>query len=117
VNLLRTFATRKSILFVFLATTLGDTLYAPSRSTPGYAGALFLSWALFVRLFLPTPSYKHVCFSAVCVTTCVAFNHGLLNIGGPLRSVYSYLICALLIAWWEKSACLFQTAENADDHI
>jgi hypothetical protein len=111
VTLVMTLTTRKSILFVFFAATLGDTFYAPRGSTPGYEGALFLSWALFTRLFLPTPSYKHICFSAVCAAACVASNHGLLNVGAPLRSVYLYLFCALLIAWWEKIVGFFQ-AEN-----
>jgi hypothetical protein len=112
-----TLTTRKSILFVLFATTLGDIFYAPKGSTPGYEGALFLSWAFFVRLFLPPPSNKHVCFSAICAAACLASNHGLSNIGAPARSVYSYLICALLIAWWEKIARIFRTAENVDDHI
>lgn len=112
-----TLGTRKSILFVLFAITLGDIFYAPRGSSPGYEGALFLSWALFARLFLPPPSYKHICFSAVCAMACLVSNHALINLGVPLRSVYTYLICAPLIAWWERIARFFRTAESIDHQI
>jgi hypothetical protein len=110
-----TLSFRKSILFVFFATTLGDYFLRTKGSSPGYGGALFLSWALFVRSFLPPPSFILICFSAVCATACLASNHGLIDIGAPLRSVYPYFICALLIAWWERIARFLGIAEN-DDH-
>lgn len=108
---------RKSVLFVFFATMLGDTFCAPRGSIPGYEGALFLSWALFVRFFLPPPSYKLICFTIVCAAACLASNHGLIIGSTPLRSVYFYLVSAALIAWWEKIAGFFHADEGVDHRI
>ncbi len=103
-----TLTVRKSILIVLFAAMLVDSFYARRGSTPGYEGALFLAWAIFARLFLPSPSYKLFWFSVVCTTACLASNHGLISAIALLHSFYFYLICGVLIAWWEKFAGFFR---------
>jgi hypothetical protein len=104
----------KSIFFVLFAAMLADSFYAPRGSTPGYAGALFLAWAFFTRFFLPPPPYKLILLAGICALACLASNHSLIALKAPLRSFYLYLICGVLIAWWEKIGRFFQADHNVD---
>ena len=100
---------RKIVLLLVFIGMLWDSLFAPTGSNPGRAGAFVLTWAIGARQFLPTPSYTLTIFATFCATLCLAWNHGLL--AGPVlvpRLSFA-LLSGLLIMWCEKIANLFRT--------
>ena len=108
-------AARKSLLLILFVAMFWESFYAPRGSNPGRTGALILAWAIGTRQFLATPSYTLIMFGVFCAASCLASNHGLFTAPVGVPWLDFYLICGVLIMWWERIVGFFH-ADHSVDH-
>jgi hypothetical protein len=105
---------RKSLLFLLFLAMLWESFFAPSGSNPGRVGGFILAWAIGTRQFLATPSYTLTMFALLSAGSCLGSNYGLLTGAPVVPRLAFYLICGIVIMWWEKIVGLFRPLHNTN---